>query len=216
VAKNTDTHDNQRDQRDRHEKGDLDDHRRPNITDPRAMRALAHPVRLALIEALAVEGTATATRCAELLGESQANCSFHLRQLAKYGFVEEAPSEDRRERPWRLTTVDQNVAAVQPDVRSAVAADHLSRVFLRREADRMLRWVDTHHDEPEEWQHAAFSSALGAPLTAEELREVADRIWEIVQPYIPRIEDTSLRPEGARWVRIFATGFPVSLPYVQD
>lgn len=194
----------------------LEDHRRPNITDPKAMRALAHPVRMALIEVLAVEGTATATRCAELLGESQANCSFHLRQLAKYGFVEEAPSEDRRERPWRLTSIDQNVAAVQPDVASAVAADHLSRVFLQREADRMLHWVDTRHDEPDEWQRGAFSSALGAPLTAEELDEVGDRIWAVLKPYIARIEDPSLRPEGARWVRIFSTGFPLSLPRTGD
>src|SRR3954465_6069706 len=60
------------------------------VSDPMAMRALAHPVRLALIEALADAPTLTATEAGERVGESPANASFHLRQLAKYGFVEEA------------------------------------------------------------------------------------------------------------------------------
>src|SRR5215467_5092526 len=70
------------------------------ITDARAMRALAHPVRLALLEALAHAGTLTATQASELLGESPANCAFHLRTLAKYGYVEEAGGGKGRERPW--------------------------------------------------------------------------------------------------------------------
>src|SRR5262252_8581356 len=72
------------------------------ITDARAMRALAHPLRLALLEALMHAGTLTATQASELLGESPANCAFHLRTLAKYGFVEEAGGGRGRERPWRL------------------------------------------------------------------------------------------------------------------
>src|SRR5437773_834153 len=60
------------------------------ITDARAMRALAHPVRLALLEALAHVGTLTATQTSERLGESPANGAFHLRTLAKYGYGVEA------------------------------------------------------------------------------------------------------------------------------
>lgn len=105
---------------------------------------------------------------------------------------------------------------MQPDVRGAVAADHLSRVFVARETDRMMRWIDTQHDEPEEWQRAAFTSAALTPLTADELRELSDRIWEVLKPYLPRVEDPSLRPEGARWVRVFTTGFPVALPFLEE
>ena len=72
------------------------------ITDPMAMRALAHPVRMALIELLSVVDTLTATQASEVLGESPANCAFHLRTLAKYGFVEEAGGGRGRERPWKL------------------------------------------------------------------------------------------------------------------
>ncbi len=68
------------------------------------MRALAHPVRMALLELFAYHETLTATQASELLGESPANCAFHLRTLAKYGFVREAGGGKGRERPWTLTS----------------------------------------------------------------------------------------------------------------
>lgn len=63
------------------------------------MRALAHPVRLALIEILGVTRTLTTAQVSEMLGESPANCAFHLRTLDKYGFVREAGGGRGRERP---------------------------------------------------------------------------------------------------------------------
>src|ERR1051326_5509959 len=74
---------------------------RRELRDPQAFRALAHPLRLTLIELLTREGSLTATEAAELTGESPASCSFHFRQLAKYGFVEDAGGGHGRERPWR-------------------------------------------------------------------------------------------------------------------
>ena len=79
------------------------DRGRLNLTDPKAIRALAHLLRWALLEALGQAGTLTATQASEMLGESPANCAFHLRTLAKYGFVEEAGGGRGRERPWRQT-----------------------------------------------------------------------------------------------------------------
>src|SRR5580700_11568611 len=75
------------------------------LSDPRALRAMAHPIRLSLIGVLRREGPLTATQAGELIGESSASCSFHLRQLAKYGLVEEAGGGHGRERPWRATTM---------------------------------------------------------------------------------------------------------------
>src|SRR6202020_16347 len=75
------------------------------LTDPKALRALAHPIRMSLVGMLRVHGPLTATKAAELLGESSASCSFHLRQLAKYGLVEEAGGGKGREGPWRATTM---------------------------------------------------------------------------------------------------------------
>src|SRR5262245_58937004 len=82
-----------------------------NLTDPKAMRALAHPVRMALLELLGVAGTITATQASEVLGESPANCAFHLRTLAKYGFVKEAGGGRGRERPWTYTRRTSNISA---------------------------------------------------------------------------------------------------------
>src|SRR5256886_16151225 len=71
------------------------------LTDPRALRAIAHPVRMRLVGLLRREGPLTATRAAELLGESSGTCSFHLRQLAPYGLVEEAGGGRGRGKPRR-------------------------------------------------------------------------------------------------------------------
>ena len=92
------------------------------MTDPRALRALAHPLRLSLLGMLRTEGPLTATRAGELLGESSASCSFHLRQLAKYGLVEEAGGGRGRERPWRATTMFTDIPTVADSPELAAAS----------------------------------------------------------------------------------------------
>jgi DNA-binding MarR family transcriptional regulator len=174
------------------------------VTDPWAMRALAHPLRLDLIEALTVLGPATAATCARHLGSTQASCSFHLRQLAKYGFVEQAPGGgDRRERPWRLTEIEQSWSAD-----GGPAADQLDRVFLQREADRMLGWLDTASGEPESWRRAAFAGGATLPVTVEELSEIGERLRDVLEPYARRLTDPSARPADARFVRILLAATP--------
>jgi DNA-binding transcriptional ArsR family regulator len=66
-----------------------------------ALRALAHPLRLRLLELAAETGSITTTTASARTGESSANCSFHLRLLAKHGFLDRLDGRDRRERPWR-------------------------------------------------------------------------------------------------------------------
>ena len=76
----------------------------PTAPDPRALRALAHPLRWRLIDLIDSESTATATRCAEVLGESVASCSYHLGILGKYGYLELVPGQAGKEKPWRLAS----------------------------------------------------------------------------------------------------------------
>src|ERR1700723_3622052 len=83
----------------------LDSDSTVRLCDPRALRAYAHPLRLALMGLLRREGPQTATQAAQALGESVPSCSFHLRQLAKYGLVEEAGGGRAREKPWRATAM---------------------------------------------------------------------------------------------------------------
>jgi Helix-turn-helix domain len=89
---------------------------------PKAIRALAHPVRWALLDALDQAGTLTATQASEMLGESPANCAFHLRTLAKYGYVEEAGGGRGRERPWRPSFDSLSWRSLQDDPEATRAA----------------------------------------------------------------------------------------------
>lgn len=180
------------------------------FADEASLRALAHPTRWALIEALGVEGTATAARCAELLGQSQASCSFHLRQLARFGVVEEAPTTSKRDRPWRLTSVRQSWSGgPTDDLARDRAAQDLSRVFVHRETERIRRWVQDETAVPSEWRRAAFRSGVLTWMTPDELDELAETVSAVLQTHVDRLEHPERRPPEARPVRLFATGFPV-------
>jgi DNA-binding MarR family transcriptional regulator len=179
------------------------------ITDPKAMRALAHPLRLDLLEVLAELGPATAAACARALGSTQANCSFHLRQLAKYGFVERGPeSGDGREHVWQLTDLEQSWSSAEPDA----ATEQLERVFIQREADRMLHWAGAAAAEPEEWRKAPFLGGMTVPLTPDELRSVGERLRAVLQPYVERLENPATRPADARFVRVLLSATPLRIP----
>lgn len=176
------------------------------VTDPRAMRAMAHPLRLDLIELLGTVGPATAAECARHLDSTQASCSFHLRQLAKYGFVEQAtPRGDARERPWQLTDIEQRWSSSE----GGAAAAELERVFVQREADRMMAWSASEEPDPG-WRESAFVGGATVPLTAAEMAEVRDRLREVLEPYIGRLGVPVSWPEGHRFVRLFIAGTPTS------
>jgi hypothetical protein len=101
----------------------------------RALRALAHPIRLQLLQVAASEGSVTSTTASERTGESTANCSFHLRLLAKYGFLEPAVgTRGRRERPWRLAS-HQPLADLSLQLADAVSGPgrHERSELMRRQ-----------------------------------------------------------------------------------
>ncbi len=162
------------------------------------------------MDALLLEGQATSTRCAELVGESQANCSFHLRQLARYGLAEEAPTNSKRERPWRLTTTDQSWSAIQPDERRTRAVAEVERVFVEHEMTKLMRWERTAATYPEEWRAAALRSAAQTWLTDSELADLGQRVTELLLMYRDRLSDPAKRPAGSRPVRLLAVGYPLS------
>jgi Helix-turn-helix domain len=179
------------------------------IDDPSAMRALAHPLKWTLMDVLLTEGTATSTRCAEVTGESQANCSFHLRQLARYGLVEEAPSTSKKERPWRLTTVEQSWSQIQPDQERTEAVTELERVFVQHEFATLMRWVRNAAAYGERWQRASMRAGAITWLTPAELAGLRDEIETLMLAYRDRVTDPANRPEGARLVRLFSAAYPL-------
>ncbi|MGN6380827.1 MAG: ArsR/SmtB family transcription factor [Gaiellales bacterium] len=179
------------------------------LSDPRAMRAMAHPTRLELMELIGREGELTATRAGELLGLSPANCSFHLRQLAKYGFVEEAAGGSGRNRPWRLVSLSHEWSESDLDTEASAAATALSMVVLEREMERLAGWFERQRDEPAEWRDASTSSSAILYLTPEELNELGDTLGELVARYLGRVADPSLRPPGSRPVAMIAAAYPL-------
>src|ERR1700727_2563823 len=126
------------------------------ITDARAMRALAHPLRVALLEAVRRDGEITATRAAELLQESPGNMSWHLQTLAKYGFVEETGEGKGRSRPWRAAAVRNRFITPHDDPKALAGGDALVMLFIDRAVQRQRDWLAAHNSYSQEWQDAAF------------------------------------------------------------
>ena len=178
------------------------------LTDPRALRAYAHPIRLALIGLLRSEGPLTATRAGELLGESSGSCSFHLRQLAKYGLVEEAGGGTGREKPWRATAQLTDVPAGTDDPELAAAGGQLRSVLARQHFARLTRWLNAMPAEPPRWQEAAHFSDLFLYLTADELTALNVSIRALLDGYLERLTRPELRPPGARGITYLQFAFP--------
>jgi DNA-binding transcriptional ArsR family regulator len=184
--------------------------RRVTISDPQVMRALAHPARMAIMEHLStVEGGATATECAEIAGLSPSATSYHLRELAKFGLIEEAPSRgDARERVWRAFSSSWYVESgpdADPDALAAEAA--LVEAHMARDSQRVRDWIRRAPDESREWNQAAWLSDGLLLLTAEELVELNNRIQGLIEPYRRRLRTNP--PEGARSVAVQYRALPI-------
>jgi DNA-binding transcriptional ArsR family regulator len=171
------------------------------LKDPRAIRALAHPARMAIIDALASGDELTATECAELTGLSPSATAYHLKFLERYDLAEPAPARnDGRERPWRAsdrrTTVDLDTST--PAGAAATAA--VASAFIDGSRAVAEAFVATEHEEPEEWRDVAALANADLWLTAEEAKEVTASLAAVVEPY--RSRSLADRPDGARRVRI--------------
>jgi DNA-binding transcriptional ArsR family regulator len=181
---------------------------RHELNDPREIRALAHPLRLRLMEDLAALGPATATELAERVGESPANCSWHLRLLARYGFVEEAGGGEGRRRPWRVVLRSNSWGHRDDSAELMAAGDAATGMLMEQEVAALRDWMAGRRAEPREWRDAAGSSQSIGWLTAEELAAVNDEILAIMSRHVGRITDPASRPAGARFVRMVAWAFP--------
>jgi DNA-binding transcriptional ArsR family regulator len=179
------------------------------ITDPRELRALAHPVRLALLEVLAVEGALTATQAGELIGESPTTCSFHFRQLAKYGFVEEAGGGSGRNRPWRRVHIGMSFPETAKDPETTIALETLSGMFYSRMFDRFGHWRRIRHSYPADWQEACGVYESAMYLTTDELRELNEEFRAMLSRFNERLVDRNLRPADSRLVEVLAAAYPV-------
>jgi DNA-binding transcriptional ArsR family regulator len=179
------------------------------VSDPRVMRALAHPARIEIVEYLNDTGAVvTATEVAGMVGLSPSATSYHLRELAKYGLVEQAPSRgDGRERVWRSTGSGLRIDP-DPEMPGARAASQaLVDLYLTRDLERTRAWIAKAMDEEGDWREVATIMGQRLLMTAAELKELNEQVRLLVEPY--RLRDRQDEaPEGARRVSVSYTAIP--------
>jgi DNA-binding transcriptional ArsR family regulator len=179
------------------------------LTDPRMMRALAHPARIAIWSHIGLRGPATATECAEVAGLSPSACSYHLRTLAKYGFIEEdrASAADGRERPWRVRLLAFSLDYGPEQSAATRMASRLLVENLRASAEEdRARYVERQSEYPAEWQAAVGETFNVAHVTPDELDELRAKLLEIMNTYV-RLDPVERSP-GALPVEIMLDTFP--------
>jgi DNA-binding transcriptional ArsR family regulator len=186
--------------------------RQIELSDPAALRALAHPLRLRLVALLRREGALTASEAGRRLGESSGSTSYHLRQLERFGLVEETGDGHGRQRPWRATALYTSWASVPAGEELAEASLVLDRFVVQRYAERLGEWIEHRAAEPKEWVEAASFGDSLLYLDSEELAALRDALQALAEPYLDRIADPALRPAEARPVAFVQVAFPVDEP----
>ena len=182
-----------------------------HLRDPRALTAVAHPIRLGIMELLTLEGPLTATELADRLDESPANCSWHLRKLAEHDFIEEAAGGTGRKRPWRVSRIGLSWGDQGAGPEERRAGDALSRVMLERWVDRFLDSTERLAGTEPEWREAAAATQTMGWLTLDELCEVNAAVSELIRGFEDRITDAAQRPAGSRLVEFVAWGAPIEV-----
>lgn len=172
------------------------------ISDPKAMRALAHPLRIQLLELVVARGRATATELAEALGISVANCSFHLRKLAEFGYLERADDATGREKPWRATDPTQDLVPNPQDPDAQLASSAVRAAVREWDVARMQ--AAEGRPNPPAWEGATFQQGATLFVTPDEARNIGDTLAALLAPFHERLTDPAKRPAGIGAVRLFA------------
>ncbi|MFF9483719.1 ArsR/SmtB family transcription factor [Streptomyces sp. NPDC014676] len=188
------------------------DSRNPRVhsLDARSLRGLAHPLRMQLLNVLRRNGPATASQLAAKLGESSGATSYHLRQLAAHGFVEDAPEHGKgRERWWKAVhqgvQFDETLLSDRdPDVRGA--ADLFLHEIANQRTRELATWLGTRDDWPEEWRRASDMSDWTLRLTPELADELIHKMHDLVKSYRAQAPDDNV-PDTEQ-VRVHTHVFP--------
>lgn len=191
------------------------------VLDAASLPGLAHPLRVQLLEQLTQYGPATATQLGARLHESSGATSYHLRQLERYGFVEEDPGRGSgRERWWRRVPGGLRINTPEPtdDAATKEATQLVVNEFTRGRNRRAEHWRETFADWPREWQDAGGQGTFHMRLTAAELDELSTELESVVLRWKQLADerqntDAGVADEGGhRQVEIQLTTFPLPDP----
>lgn len=184
------------------------------VLDAAAMKALAHPLRVTLMDLLQEEGPATASMLGRSLGETSGATSYHLRQLERHGFVVDDPDLGTgRERWWRRVSQGITLRGVDfmadPETRGDVSV--LLSELQRSKNDRLLRWQADAPNYPRKWVDNSTESESRTRLTAEEMGALRDELWTVMVRHIEIAEAREPDPEETL-VTVQLAVFPLRRP----
>ncbi|QRP50015.1 helix-turn-helix transcriptional regulator [Amycolatopsis sp. FDAARGOS 1241] len=179
---------------------------RKRVDDAELLRALAHPLRSALLHHLMAVGPRTASECAEAVGSTASNCSWHLRRLAQHGLVERAEATDGRERPWRALQVGLDFGEPGEDPVLSRAQLAVVGTQLAQEQELTRRYLDGLDGLDPDWRVAGGLNSYSLRVTPAELERLVHAIDALVRPYVGAIREDA--PAGALPVHLGLRAFP--------
>lgn len=150
------------------------------VPDATALKALTHPVRLRMLGFLRIDGPATATQLALRLGLNSGATSYHLRQLALHGFIEEAPSPSRRDRFWRARHETTTVLEPGAEGEALDVGVAFTQAALSWQASQMQQAIEEYAELPAEWRRASTASDFNIPLTPEQAEALTKRLMDVL------------------------------------
>ena len=181
------------------------------VTDVRALRALAHPLRNRLLGLLRLDGPSTATLLGKRVGESSGSTSYHLRQLAAYGFVEEVPDHGTgRERWWRARhrmTSWQAEQVVGQEGGSEVQ-DEMTRLQITGHARVLDAWLEQREQLGPAWTTAASINDYALRLTPPQARALADELGAVLDRWLEQ-HPAAEPAEGSELVSVLLDVVPL-------
>ncbi|MBB3464639.1 ArsR/SmtB family transcription factor [Rhizobium sp. BK377] len=188
----------------------------PSVT---ALKAIAHPVRLRMLGMLRIDGPATATQLATRLGLNSGATSYHLRQLAQYGFVEDAPGPSRRDRWWRAC---HEVTSMRPAETEGEAFDvdvAFTQAILSQHVSQMQKAVEEYAELPLAWRNASTASDIIIPLTSEKAEALTKRLNDLLMEAMREAPPLGepLPPDTVPFTfMLHAFPYPGRLPHGED
>ena len=189
--------------------------------DASAMKAFAHPLRMAMYDYLNDREAATATMLAKHTGESTGQTSYHLRQLERHGFVEEDRGRGTgRERWWKAVGFRMNGIELGKDSSTRPAVETMLHNQVAQRAESLREWYVRSIEEPEQWQTSSLHSRSTATMTAQESAELSRVLMEVVHEHTERAKarheaaeaagsESVAEGEETRRVRVYVDVFPL-------
>jgi DNA-binding transcriptional ArsR family regulator len=183
-------------------------------TNAAGLKAFAHPLRMRMYEYLGDHGPATSATLARVTGESTGQTSYHLRQLAKHGFISEVPDRGTaRERWWKAEgfSFDLDVFDEGDARETRTSAEMVQRELVQQRARRLLEWIDRQATEDRAWVEASISNDVTVRMTVDELADLQQALAEVTHEHVTRaraLRDSG-EADGVRVVKLYTLGFPL-------